>query len=221
MSSLPETKVCSKCGEEKPLDAFAKRNDTKDGRRSQCRVCRNEVNNKWQRTDGAKQTSRAWGRANRDKVREYEKRYWGNNPEKLKEKRARGGKIWRKRYPEKSREKTAKWRAANPDKVREINKRSRDNSPGKSAKDSRRRRARELGVISEKYTEQDILSRWGADCHICSEPIDLSASRAPGADGWESGLHLDHVIAISKGGPDTIENVKPAHGVCNLKKSVG
>lgn len=219
MNSLPETKVCTKCGEEKLLDAFGKRNDTKDGRRSQCRMCRNEVNNAWQRTDKSRETSRSWAKANRDKVREYEKRYWENNPEKLKEKRSRNSKVWRARYPEKAREKTAKWRLANPEKTREINKRSRDNSPGKAMRDWRTRRARLASVLSERYTEQDILIRWGNSCHLCCELIDLDAPRSPGVPGWERGLHLDHVVAISKGGPDTIENVKPAHGLCNLKKN--
>jgi hypothetical protein len=219
MTSLPETKVCTKCHEEKPLDDFGKRNDTKDGRRSQCRLCRNEVNNTWQRTDKAKEASRSWRKANRDKTSEYEKRYWGTNPEKLKEKRSRSSKVWRERYPEKSRAKTAKWRAANPEKTREINKRSRDNSPGKSMRDWRTRRARLSGVISEKYTEQDVLTRWGANCHICGEEVDLTAPRSPGVSGWERGLHLDHVIPLKEKGPDVIENVKPSHGLCNLKKN--
>jgi len=32
------------------------------------------------------------------------------------------------------------------------------------------------------------------------------------------GLHIDHVMPLSKGGPDTLENVRPAHGSCNVKK---
>lgn len=36
-------KICSKCGEEKPYEAFQKRN-TKNGYRGQCKTCRNSVN---------------------------------------------------------------------------------------------------------------------------------------------------------------------------------
>jgi len=32
-------KRCSKCGETKPLDAFAKNNRTKDGRKYHCKAC--------------------------------------------------------------------------------------------------------------------------------------------------------------------------------------
>ena len=219
MSILPDNKPCSKCGENKPIEMFGKRNDTKDGRRSQCRSCRNEINNKWQRTENAKSSARQWSKTNRNKIREYEKRYWEKNPEKLKEKRSRNGRVWRERYPEKAREKTAKWRNANPDKVREIAKRSRDNSPGKSMRDWRSRRARLAEVISEKYTEEQVLAKWGTDCHICGEAIDLEAPRSPGTPGWEVSLHLEHVIPLKKKGPDTIDNVKPSHGLCNLKKN--
>jgi len=29
---------------------------------------------------------------------------------------------------------------------------------------------------------------------------------------------VDHIVPISKGGNDTIENVRPSHGLCNLRK---
>ncbi len=212
-------KQCLKCGELKDLDSFGKRNDTKDGRRSQCRVCRNNVNNKWQRSEKAKESKNAWAKENREKRREYEKRYWSKNPEKLKEKRARGGKVWRDRYPEKARIKDKKWRLANPEKRREIERRFREAHPNKSRDDAIRRRALELGVESVKYTEDEIFAKWGTDCHICGEPVDLEAPRQVGVSGWERGLHLDHVMSISRGGPDTPDNVKPSHGICNLRKN--
>jgi 5-methylcytosine-specific restriction endonuclease McrA len=62
------------------------------------------------------------------------------------------------------------------------------------------------------------LNKWGSDCHLCKKPIDLQAPRATFQQGWESGLQLDHVIPISSGGPDTLENVKPSHGKCNIAK---
>lgn len=37
-------KVCTKCGEEKESDAFHSRKDSKDGKRSQCKVCTNKRN---------------------------------------------------------------------------------------------------------------------------------------------------------------------------------
>jgi len=47
----------------------------------------------------------------------------------------------------------------------------------------------------------------------------MEAPRTCGVEGWERGLHLDHVIDIQFGGADAIDNVKPAHALCNLKKN--
>lgn len=85
----------------------------------------------------------------------------------------------------------------------------------------RRRRAMEADVYSEKYSRTDVLTKWGTDCHLCAKPIDLEApahSSQATADEWKWGLHLDHVIPISIGGPDILENVKPAHATCNLSR---
>jgi 5-methylcytosine-specific restriction endonuclease McrA len=81
-----------------------------------------------------------------------------------------------------------------------------------------RRRARKLNNGFEKYSELDVISLYGSICHICNIDIDLSLPRKTSTPGWEMGLHIDHLIPISKGGPDTVENVRPAHGICNLKK---
>jgi 5-methylcytosine-specific restriction endonuclease McrA len=83
----------------------------------------------------------------------------------------------------------------------------------------RNRRARKLAVDSDKYLESDILHIYGIECHICQETIDLTAPRQVGTTGWEKGLHLDHVIPLAKGGSDTVDNVRPAHGICNVKKN--
>ena len=70
------------------------------------------------------------------------------------------------------------------------------------------------------YTHKEVLEMYGTNCHICKKPIDLNAPRGVGKKvGWEYGLHFDHVIPLSKGGEDTIDNVKPAHAICNMRKS--
>jgi len=50
-------------------------------------------------------------------------------------------------------------------------------------------------------------------------PIDLSAPRQCGKPGWDNGLHIDHLYPLSKGGSDNLDNVRPAHGRCNVIKS--
>ena len=98
---------------------------------------------------------------------------------------------------------TAKYRAANLDKVR-----ARERSK------SRRRRATE----SKPYNELQVIGTYGYRCYLCGLAIDFMAPRKCGMPGWEEGLHIDHVLPVSKGGLDTLENVRPTHAKCNLSK---
>lgn len=100
--------------------------------------------------------------------------------------------------------KAKKWRIDNADRKREYN---------------RKRKALLKSVQTKRYTEAQVLAVYGEICHLCNGQIDMSAPRWTGAQGWESGLQIDHVIPISKGGPDSLENVRPSHGKCNLFKS--
>ena len=83
---------------------------------------------------------------------------------------------------------------------------------------NRLRRAAKAGNEYSKYTLENLIKLYGNVCYLCNDTIDLSAPRKPGEYGWENGLHVDHVIDISAGGPDTLDNVRPTHGLCNLKK---
>lgn len=82
------------------------------------------------------------------------------------------------------------------------------------------RRLRILENGSSYYSVIQVLTTYGKNCHICNHPIDLKASRRVGIGDWLLGLHIDHLIPIAKGGPDTLENVRPSHAICNLKKGV-
>ena len=50
-------------------------------------------------------------------------------------------------------------------------------------------------------------------CHLCEGLVDMSLPRTNGL-----GATVDHLIPISKGGLDTLDNVKLAHWSCNRKK---
>jgi hypothetical protein len=50
-------------------------------------------------------------------------------------------------------------------------------------------------------------------CHLCGQVVDMSLKRTFGF-----GATVDHVLPISKGGLDVMENVKLAHWSCNRKK---
>ena len=87
------TRVCRKCGQEKPLSEFVKDKTCALGYRHICKQCNAERNRKWRAT-------------NPEKVREYKRKRYAANPEKVRE-------YNRKRYaanPEKVLEYNRKWR---------------------------------------------------------------------------------------------------------------
>jgi 5-methylcytosine-specific restriction endonuclease McrA len=66
---------------------------------------------------------------------------------------------------------------------------------------------------SEKLTEQQRINR-------AKNPNfrDVQASASRRRRAKIKNLHIDHVIPISKGGTDTLDNVRPSHAKCNLSK---
>ena len=84
---------------------------------------------------------------------------------------------------------------------------------------ARSRRARIRNLDSDSHTTTDVLAKYGTVCYLCNEEIDLLAPRGVGRKpGWEIGLHIEHLLPLRLGGSNTIENVRPAHGLCNLQK---
>ena len=162
-----------------------------------CIKCNKEIDGKnysYCKSCDAKR-SREYNQNNKEKTKEYKQ----NNKEKILE--------YQKEYHKNNKE-----------QIKEYKKEYRKDNPHKAREYARKRRALEKANIHKPYTEDQVLKLYGTDCHICKEEINLSAQRSPGASGWEEGLHIDHVIPLSKGGEDTIDNVKPAHGLCNLQK---
>lgn len=102
--------------------------------------------------------------------------------------------------------------------IKVINKRWRAVNSEKLRNNNMKRKARLNGVAHEFYTVEQVLDLYGTRCHLCGFKIDLTVERQVGKDGWYMSLHIDHVIPISKDGPDTLANVRPAHGYCNVSK---
>jgi hypothetical protein len=53
----------------------------------------------------------------------------------------------------------------------------------------------------------EVIERHGFTCHICSKPIHYTD------------FSIDHIIPISRGGTQDLDNLLPAHKVCNSQKS--
>lgn len=108
-------------------------------------------------------------------------------------------------------------RVVRNDPINQKRREWRARTPG--ANRSRTKRARLFGGQEGLYSDIQVLELYGTDCHICEGPISLDAPRQCGKPGWELGLQIDHVFPLSKGGSDTLDNVRPAHGYCNNIKS--
>ena len=110
------------------------------------------------------------------------------------------------------------WAQANVEKTREYNRNLYRKNPRAAIDRSRRRKIKMLGNGIEPYTLGQVLEEYGQVCYLCEVAIDLTLPRKVGVEGWQYGLHLDHVYPISKGGSDCLENVAPTHAICNLNK---
>lgn len=195
---------------------WSKHNKAKESPCDQCRQARNEYLAKWREKNKArlleKQTK--YYQENKESIQSKHKEYYQAHKQETYE----NTKAWRKANPEKMAKYRKTWIEANPDKNKEIKNAWSKRNPEYGRLKEHRRRARMYLVENEKYTEAQVLEIYGLNCHICLKPIDLNSPRRTNQDGWENGLHLDHLVSIAKGGSNTIENIRPAHGLCNTRK---
>ena len=132
---------------------------------------------------------------------------------------------YKKQYYIKNKEKILKYQKEkyllNKKKIREYQKKYFASENGKEAnrRGARKRRTRKYNNGYVPYKESDVIYKYGIFCYLCKTIIDLSAPRVVGKPGWQNGLHIEHVVDLSMGGPDTIENVRPSHAICNLTKN--
>lgn len=161
--------------------------------------------------------------------RAYDAEYSRNNSELVKSRRRASyeanrdrelsqAKEWRANNKATHAARVKEWFDRNPGYRKEYYWKDVELSREIGRRDASRRRARIADNGWEKYSEDEVISTYGVTCHLCGVEIDLTAPRKVGLENWEMGMHIDHLTPIAKGGPDTLENVRPAHGLCNVKK---
>lgn len=77
------------------------------------------------------------------------------------------------------------------------------------------RRAAKLCVEAEAISVAGVVARYGTDCSVCGEAIDMALARPD-----LMSFSIDHVVPLARGGTHTYENVAPTHLLCNMRKGV-
>lgn len=113
------------------------------------------------------------------------------------------------------------WAASNRDKTREATRRWERKNPGAKRKYKQTVRGKQIGRINAhkrrarlsgnggKFSLEQWLSRfefYGKCCAYCGIELDSLS------------VQIDHVIPISRGGPDWPSNLVPSCSLCNLRK---
>lgn len=200
------TKVCTKCGETKPLSAYWALAASKDGRAWYCKQCSSSASANWRKAnketlkiskaehhaakkDHYNAKSKEWYRANLEYARGKLKEYRDAHVEELRAYSVE----WRKNNLEKSRSGVAEYQAKHP----EMRKASRQN---------RRAKIKQADGVITKSVVLKLLKLQRGKCAVCK----CEAS---------GNYHIDHIYPLSKGGSNVIENLQLLCPACNLSKS--
>lgn len=149
---------------------------------------------------------RRYRAANPEKKKSADERYRRSNPERVRQ----STRAWRGKETTKAKEAeyARRWKAANREKARANFARWQSSHPEQNRERERRRRARKATVVSIDFTPEQLDARmamFGHRCWMCGGPYE----------------HVDHVIAIARGGPHVLANLRPACQSCNSSKKDG
>ena len=182
-------KICPRCKEAKSLGEFPISKRHRFGRKSPCKKCGRNIAREYRKTD-------RWHKWRKD--------YYNRNIE-VERKRARD---YRRAHIEKFRERDNKRREKDPERNRRVAKEWRQAFPERYKALAHNRRARELNA-GGRFSESEwrmVMQKYGSKCLCCGRSVP------------EINLTPDHVIPLSRGGSNSIDNIQPLCFMCNRKK---
>ena len=189
-------KTCTKCGEEKPLTAYARDVRASDGCTSSCKTCHSIAAR--ERYAANQESERARSRAYRAEHRGQAAKYRAINSERIREYMAN--------YRAENREELSAHHAAYYARNRErIRARQRSN-PHFGWESNYRKRAAKFGfeAMVIPFTREELIARYGDACHHCGGPFE----------------HLDHYpVPVALGGAHSLDNCVPSCATCNTAQA--
>lgn len=184
-------KRCTQCKEVWPLSNFSQEKRNPSGVRGACKVCLNAQSKEY-----------------RDKLGDVLVERKAQDYQKHKEKRQAHHKQYYQEHKEELDRWSTQYRQQNKEKLSERARRWRQTERGKILKRAahRRRRAHKRNApgsfTPEQFQEQ--IERQKQKCYYCGKRSSM----------W----HPDHVVPLSRGGSNSIDNIVAACPTCNLKK---
>ncbi|SRR6266704_707158 len=229
---FPTSRVCTKCGIEKPLEMFNKHKNGLYGRRSRCVPCEVSYNREYLAlrknlpplpppTLPSYKTCSKCGRE-----LPYPQSYY---PREAACKECRIAYVveshrtpeYKERHRQeylRNKDKRAAYYVENKETYRATGRAWRKANPEKARASHIRRKAHRVNATVEPTEYKVIIERDGYWCYICGKDIDPSAKSRSSA-----GLTFDHIIPLQPrlGEPQGVhseENIRPAHHSCNVRK---
>ena len=214
-----ETKVCSKCKENKKVCEFGNSKSSKDGLLYCCKKCNSERGKKYVKENSKKvlESHKKWRDKNPEWVYNRHKKYRENNPEKILE--------FKKNWLDKNPEKRKQYRENYKPRKQEQRKERRDTDPVFNLVNRMRSRLR-------KYLNSHNIIKTNKTFDIvgCTPQFLKEHLEAQFTDGmsWDnrSEWHIDHIIPLSSAKTEDelyklchYENLQPLWAEDNLKKS--
>lgn len=218
-----QTKICTKCKEEKLITEFYVQKGGRFGVRSQCKPCNSKNAMEWQLKHP-------------EKVKESIKKYYLNNKKKVKESRikygnSKKGKLNKKQSDKRYREKNKN----NPEykrKHKKSNKKWKENNPGYSNNYIRQRRKtdnkfkiklilrnilnRVLNLTSQEKTTRTV-KMLGYNSELLKNYLEKLFKPEMSWDNYGTYWEIDHIISIDWFIKNNITNPKIINNLINLQ----
>jgi len=179
-------KQCCKCKLDKYEIEFNKNKSKKDKLSTECKLCKRQQDAKYRKE-------------NSEHCKVYQIKYWKENGAELYEQKKKY--IAANKIAHLKRQNT--WYQKNKNDVKMRVALYKKEHPEQYRMYSNRRNASKKTNIMERFTNQDIINKYGNQCFYCSGLFD----------------HIDHYMPLSRGGSHTLENIRPSCERCNLTKS--